>query len=330
MRLARGLFVFFLLPLLLWGLTGCEPPVERGLSDLGPRDDVDLAPIPSPPLAPFYGELVFRSVAGKTLAGDLYLPSTEGLRPVVVIIHGGGFRAGDKAGGTEIAWANQLVAAGFAAFSINYRLIDDYAGASAPPPFVGSLGDAKCAVQWLRQHAATYRLDVARVFAFGSSAGGWFSNMLAVTGDEPTLAPDCPLAEGQSNRVAAAVTYYGPSDFPALFADPSRVGAENGEQELVGAASDCLDPAFVGVCSAASPTYWVDANDPPMFLTHSADDPVVPVSQSRLLDATLRAAGVDVTYDEVDGVGHGWHAKFGIPTVAGVRDEVLAWLTARQ
>ena len=300
----------------------CNAPSSSGKEDLAAvaRDGGTATTFP---------DLVFRTIGGKTLAGDLYLPAANGSFPVVVVIHGGGFQTGDKAGKSEITWAEELIANGFAAFSINYRLVKDFSNGEVP--FPSPLHDTKCAIMWLRKNAGTYHLDKTHVFVFGSSAGGWFTNMLGATGDEPSLNPECPLGEGESNRVQGAVTYFGPSDFNALFSDPARQGSENGETGFLGTGSPCTNPAeSSGICTTASPTHWIDANDPPYYITHSDDDPTVPVSQGRLMSSLLKSAGVDVTYHEVTGEGHGWHAKFISPVVAQVRDEVLAWLKARK
>ena len=85
-----------------------------------------------------------------------------------------------------------------------------------------------------------------------------------------------------------------------------------------------------GICKSASPTTYIDANNPPFYIAHSDDDPVVPVSQGRYMRDVLKAANVDVTYHEVTGLKHGWHALFNDAQAVAVRDEVVAWLKARK
>ncbi len=277
-------------------------------------------------------DLVFRGTGASGIAGDLYLPARTDPVPAVLVIHGGGFITGDKAGAPEVLWSEHLTANGFAAFSVNYRLIGDF-----PPgeiPFSGAIMDLKCAVRWLRGHAESLRIDPNRIYALGGSAGGFMANFLGTTGDEPEFSPeDCVEGSASSDRLQAFVAYYGPSDWNALYNDPLRLGADNGDAKFLGldTTAPCAPGSAEssGICTVASATTYVDPEDPPAFLAHSDDDPTIPLTQSELMRATLEAAGVDVNYQQVDGLGHGWHAKFGNDMAVGVRDEAVAFLGAQ-
>ena len=96
---------------------------------------------------------------------DIYIPSGGGPYPLVIIIHGGGFETGDKAGSNERQRINLLVRNGFAAASINYRL-------SGEAIYPAQIHDAKTAVRFLRSKAADYNIDPNRFGARGGSAGG--------------------------------------------------------------------------------------------------------------------------------------------------------------
>lgn len=140
-----------------------------------------------------------------TLKLDLYRPpaDTTQLRPVVVLIHGGGFTKGDKIDldGTARDYAMR----GFVAVSINYRLDPGVKPSDAPRYLraaTNGIDDAMEAVRWVRRHAATYRIDPTRIAAVGSSAGGAIALGLAAT-DDPT--PGGPLA-AHSPKVRAAVS----------------------------------------------------------------------------------------------------------------------------
>jgi acetyl esterase/lipase len=310
-----------ILALLLLSAASCSAPSSGGAATSGDPQST----VYTPQEAAIKADLVFRTVAGKSLAGDLYLPQRTQPVPVVIQIHGGGFANGDKAGKAEVTWAEHLTSNGVAAFSVNYRLYEDFADGDVP--FDGAVADLKCAIAWLRKNAESYRVDPKHIFVLGGSAGGFMTNFLGTTGDDPAFTPkDCA---DTSNRVQGVISYFGPADWNALFTDPARAGTANGEKRFLGLSSACTNAADVnGICKSASATTHADANDPPFFVSHSEDDKVVPVGQGRLMKATLEQAKVDVTYRELTGQGHGWHAKFKDAAVIAVRDEVVAWVKA--
>ena len=99
---------------------------------------------------------------------DLYSRgATDGLRPVLLFVHGGGFLAGDKGGNT--AWPNASVGRmaarrGLLGAVMNYRLAPE-----ATWPAGGE--DVLAALDWLREHAAEHGGDPDRIILMGTSAG---------------------------------------------------------------------------------------------------------------------------------------------------------------
>lgn len=100
---------------------------------------------------------------------DLYLPprSSRGKSPVLVWIHGGGWKAGDK----YPCPVRNFVDDGYAVASLNYRY-------STQATFPAQLQDCRAALRWLREHQLDYDLDPDRIFVAGSSAGGHLSLLL--------------------------------------------------------------------------------------------------------------------------------------------------------
>ena len=291
----------------------------------------------SPQAAETKKDLVFRTVGDKSLAGDLWLPDRTTPVPAVIQIHGGGFSAGTKDDPAEVLWSEHLISQGFAAFSVNYRLYSDFSDGEIP--FPSAPMDIKCSIMWLRKNALNFRVDPNHIFVLGGSAGGYMTNFLGTTGDLPEFTPtDCADGAKESNRLQGVVTYFGPSDFNQLFNDPARVGLSNlanGEKKFIGLTGQtpCAPGSAEasGICKTASATTYIDASDPPFYVTHSDDDPVVPVTQGRYMSEQLKAGKVDVTYHEVTGMKHGWHANWKDVHGVGmaIRDEVVAWLKAR-
>ena len=130
-----------------------------------------------------------------------------------------------------------------------------------------------------------------------------------------------------------AVSYFGIADWVTLRdsraanPDSQTPGLGGSEQTYVGSSCE-TEPDRSTVCAEASGNHYIDANDPPFFLLHSADDPAIPVTQSQQMVAELDTSGVLVDYRELDGLGHGWATKFAIPEVGDARDDVRTWLDA--
>ena len=122
---------------------------------------------------------------------DSYLPGSPGPHPGVILIHGGAFRFGERAWERYLATA--LVDAGFAAFSIDYRLAPEF-------PFPAAVDDVLAAVAWVRAHATEYGVDPREIGAIGESAGGHLAAMFAVLGRD-SLDMGSRIAEACPGRV---------------------------------------------------------------------------------------------------------------------------------
>lgn len=231
---------------------------------------------------------------------DLYLPTAgDGPFPVVVMVHGGGFMFGDKADGAGLTGVDQLLEAGYAVASINYRL-------SGEAIWPAQINDAKAAVRFLRANAAQYNLDPEHVGAWGASAGGNLVAMLGATCDVADLEGAELGNADQSSCVQAVVDWFGPIDFLAMDAQfagtacpATHDAADSPESMLVGAPIQTV-PEIV---ATTNPMNYVDAADAPFLIQHgSADCNIPPVQGKNLADAL----GVDkATYTLIDGAGHG-------------------------
>lgn len=201
------------------------------------------------------------------LLADVYYPqSANGRRPALVFIHGGGWTSGDKGQGSpEIL---PLRDAGFLVVAINYRLAPQH-------PFPAMIEDAKCAVRFLRAHAARFNLDPDRIGAWGSSAGGHLAALLGTA--DATAGFDVGDYLEQSSRVQAVAVLFGPTDLTVPFP-----GGYERKRDVFGS----FDPAL------ASPVTYVSADDPPFLLVHGDSDSLVPLSQSEILLKALTSAGV--------------------------------------
>ena len=217
-----------------------------------------------------------------TAAGPAVQPPDAPLRAAIVVVHGGSWARGDKA---DIAWravCQWLASAGYAAFSVDYRL--------APAAvFPAAIDDIQTAVTWLRadEQVARFHLDPDRIGAFGGSAGG---NLVALLG---TLGSG-DLTVG--SRVAAVAELSAPTDLTGRAVTDDFVPVQ---RAYLGCAAQDDCPAAV----AASPLYTIDPTDPPFFVAHSTVEKI-PIGQAELFVAGLRAAGVPAEFVTVEGTLH--------------------------
>ncbi len=249
-------------------------------------------------------DIEYARAGGESLKLDAYVPDGAGPFPAVILVHGGGWTAGDKSGGPKKALIAPMQAplerAGFAWFSINYRLAPKY-------PYPACLEDVETAIRWVKAHAAEYRLDPQRIALSGESAGGHLVALAAVRADART-------------RLAAIVPFYAPSDLPARVTP----GAPLPENYVALFGRTTADESALAALRAASPITHVQPGLPPFLLVHGDADARVPYEQSTKFQARLRAAGIRCDLLTIQGGGHG---MAGWATVApDYKERVVAWL----
>ena len=282
--------------LVLLALVSCA---DKDLAtEVDPEDAGEATPIVAScptPAPPSSGEvnieldIPYTAPADASRRLDIAWPKTAGPHPLVVLLHGGGWAAGNK---TDLRSEMRILAGqGYAAASVGYRL-----AFGARNIFPAAVADARCAVRWLRSNAGSYGIDGTRVAAAGYSAGAHLASMLGTASDVAGLDDGCS-ASGPVD-VSAVVSFAGPQDL--------RVnGPYTNEQAL-------LVTNFLGVfpgdapaiATLASPLAHVGAGDAPFLMVHGALDPLVPIDQSRRMKAALRASGVKATLLERAGAGH--------------------------
>lgn len=241
---------------------------------------------------------------------DLYLPSSgNGPFPLIVWVHGGGWRTGDKVLAAD-AFQRRLLASGYALASVGYRL-------SGVAKWPAQIHDVKAAVRHLRANAGRYFVDTARVGAWGSSAGGHLVAVLGTSGGVAALEGSAIGNAAYSSRVRAVADWFGPTDFSQMDAQLAAVGCHppgtivyglpnSQTSELLGAPIGTV-PALV---AQANPITHVTSDDPPFYIQHGTNDCVVPRGQSELLRTALVSAigQSNVSFNLLSGAGHGGNA----------------------
>lgn len=287
-------------------------------SSATPEAIVRLTPTPVSPSGVQEG-ITYRTVDGEQLKLDACLPpaddatpdasqsSTAG-SPVVVILHGGGFTSGSRSTGGSRTICQLVAGYGFAAFSVDYRLVAQ--GGTFPAP----VDDVQHAIEWLREAAQVSRfgIDPSRIALLGSSAGAILAQTVATAGSGS-------LATG--SRVKAVVSLSGVSELT-----PAAAKVGDPTPDLVKIILDYLGCTSIESCKDAddaSAIRHVDSSDPPMLLVNSTRE-IVPVQQPEAMRDALAAAKVPVQLVLVPGSAHGFSVLD-----ASVRDAIKVFLAKR-
>jgi acetyl esterase/lipase len=236
-------------------------------------------------------------VDGVELKMDVYYPAVNnGLFPVTMYVHGGGWRTGNKAVGTGHADIPALQNAGFLVVSVDYRLAPDY-------KFPAMIEDVKCAVRSLRAHASQYNLDPERIGVWGTSAGGHLVAMLGTTDESAGF--DVGEYLEYSSRVQAVVVMFGPADLTV------GLGEGGNRAQIIFGDFDL---------GLASPVTYVSADDPPFLILHGEKDTTVNIRQGEILLAALEEAGVPAELVPVANAGHSFQPDGG--PISPSREEI--------
>lgn len=260
-----------------------------------------------------HADVVYSVLPGyRPLVVDIYTSGASGpARPLVLFIHGGGWTSGHTRHSGALSNFPQvladLAAEGFVVASLEYRL-------AAEAPYPAQLQDARAALRFLRANAAKYGIDPARVGVWGGSAGGHLAALAALSCGVKQF--DTASAPAGSECAQSAVIWYGVFDFAPVLARAARTPGDNAPNALLRCAPAQCPKALV---DSASPVHFIKAGAPPFLLIHGESDRVVEVSQSRLAEQALRAAGARVEAIYIPAVDH----SFIGATPAITRDATL-------
>jgi acetyl esterase/lipase len=238
-------------------------------------------------------DISYAEAGGHKLLLDLYLPDSTRRPPLVVYVHGGGWRSGSRSGMPLTA----LVESGFAIASVDYRL-------SPVAPFPAQIHDIKAAIRFLRAKQNEYGYDAARVAISGSSAGAHLAQLTGVTNGNPELEGEIGEHRAESSDVQAIVAYFGASNFLTILKQSTPHGLAMripALQLLLGSQPEDKPD----LAKLASPVFHVDKSDPPLLMLHGDQDPQMPINQSHELDGKYRENGLPVELEVVHGAGHG-------------------------
>jgi acetyl esterase/lipase len=210
--------------------------------------------------------------------------------PVVLCIHGGGFRAGKRE--SYDGMCVKLAERGYVAATITYRLAPQYR-------FPAAVHDTKAAVRWLRANAKSYEVDPDKIGVTGGSAGGHLAQFLGVTANVPQFEGTGGNPK-ESSRVSCVVNVYGPSDFTQSYG--KSVDAHEVLPLWLGGNLETARALHI----QASPLYWVTPAAAPTLCIHGTEDKYVAHEQAVWLIDKLKAAAIEAELLSLPGAGHGF------------------------
>ncbi len=215
---------------------------------------------------------VYKRLGKRSLKLDVFKPKIiEKPLPAILLIHGGGWRSGDKV--LQRSLAIRLAELGFVAVPVEYRL-------SPEAQYPAAVQDLKEAIRWIKVHAADFGVDSSRVAISGSSAGAQLASLVGLS--------SLPIHEGQnelsaSSKVQAIINMDGILAFHHPESAEGKVAAEwlGGYYDQIPEIWDEASPAYL-----KNPT-WV-----PMLFINS-QYPRFHAGRDELAEK-LRKAGVPV------------------------------------
>ena len=167
--------------------------------------------------------VVYAKDGTRELLMDVFSPKEPGKKPAIVVVHGGGWKQGDK---TKFrALALRLAERGYVCAAIEYRL----AGEAA---FPAGIRDCNAATSYLREHAKSFGIDSTRIGAVGGSAGGHLVGLMAAGSADEQLKH--PTHRGTDTSLKAAVVLAGPLEIASgSVAQRSQNHSENSPSNAV-------------------------------------------------------------------------------------------------
>ncbi len=264
------------------------------LSDTAGAGAPNTAPAKGSPAGPLTKNIVYSP--STRLALDAFVPPGASQPvPAVIVVHGGGWEAGDK-----VTYATPLFEplsrAGLAWFSIDYRLTPKATNEE-------QLEDLRQAIRFLRAEHARFNIDPRRIILVGESASGQMVTQIAA----------------EDGALAGVVSFYGVYDFNAMVTDASpRSLLVRLFRRMV------LDEASREVLRAYSPLHRAHAKMPPVLLVNGTGERLW--AQAQTYAARLSALGVPHEVIAIDGAPHGMENWEGHPEWTTYKGRVVQWI----
>jgi acetyl esterase/lipase len=193
----------------------------------------------------------------RDLHADIFIPSGDKkIFPAIMLIHGGGWRSGNKSMNTPMAQA--LAERGFVVVSVEYRL-------SLEAKYPAAIQDVTSALKWMRIHADAYRIDTTRIAIAGASAGGQLASLIGVT-------EGIKKFENQTDGLHASRKVHAVIDMDGLldFTNPESLAVKRTENSADVFWFEGFHHQIPERWKEASALTWVNKNSPPFLFINSS------------------------------------------------------------
>ena len=246
-------------------------------------------------------DVEYAQVQGVHLALDAHIPDGAGPFRGAILVHGGGWIAGDKQQYINYLF-KPLADANFVWISINYRLAPKFT-------FPAPADDVELAIQYVRKNAAKFKIDLNRIALIGESAGG---HLVSYVG-----------AREKNHEIAAVISLYGVHDFVAAAVEWKPIPTEM--YQLFGISA--VEAMNVTKLIQGSPVTFIHKDMPPYLLMHGSKDEDVPYQQSVEMCKAMKAAGAKCELVTVEGGEHGMDHWEPHPELHWYKKTLVDWLT---
>ena len=258
------------------------PTIAAVYSGLDPM--INKTP-PVPENVETFKNIEYKNLKGRSLQLDIYQP--KGMTkpaPLLVFIHGGGWRGGDRA--DYLVYLTHFAKLGYVTATVSYRFLKE-------APYPACVEDIMDAVQFFYKNGEKYNYDPDRICLIGGSAGSHLAMLAAYGWKKQGTVTDSTTAS--PHKIKAVVEIYGPVDFTTPYArdHPTITG-------FMAKSYQEAPQLYV----EASPITYVTKNTPPTLILHGTRDMLVPISQAEMLKHKMDSLGVINVYRPVPGWPH--------------------------
>lgn len=243
---------------------------------------------------------------------DIYLPTGKTKNvPIILNIHGGAFKIGDKAGmggfggATKVnASKDAILANGYAYATANYRL-------SGEAAFPAAINDVKAVIRYLKANACSLGIDPNQIVLYGQSAGGNLVALAGTTGDMNSFNNEKLGNESYDSSVAGVIDLYGPINFGTMDEEFKQLGL-TGEVHNTASSPESL---YLGadittvphLVKQTNPETYISKDDPKFFIQAGSNDLHIPYTQGQNFAQKLNTTNGQGTavWTLLEGEGHG-------------------------
>lgn len=215
-----------------------------------------------------YDTLRYAENGGAAGTMDFYPADSAGLRPCIVVVHGGSWSSGDSGQLPELN--THLANHGYHVASVNYHKAPEWQSPKA-------LEDVGQALLFLKAESERLKIDTSRLVILGRSAGAQIALLAAYQNTVPGL--------------KGVISFYGPADMIWGYSKPASrwvMDSRHVMENYLGGTYKQVPERY----SSASPIEHVSADSPPTLLIHGRNDVLVAYEHSTRLAAKLEANGV--------------------------------------